>query len=334
MVMIAHVLILIGVTLIMVFVFDHGLPQWPPLRFIFCEGFILVMCFVVEFASLKPFVSPWKKFADWPTRVEAWIDEHGARVKEQWMAVALLIAYIVQFIALVPLLEETGGPIDSPFAQMALVIGIFTPFIANKIWMMGFAVVSTVVYYAVFVGTYGFADPTTQRPTPGSFFAVNAMILVLAIGLTLLYQNRREGRSITPEESRITITRIIEAPRDRVWKAWTDPSLVTRWFRANGTTLAGVQTDVRPGGAWEATMRSNGDEARWQGKYTEVTEPERLVFTISDQAGEEHRTASVLLVDLEDKTQMIFQVSDNRHLAYAKSWSSVLEHMVSDLAEP
>lgn len=332
MVMTAHFLFLIGVWVIMGAIFDHGLPKMPPLRFSIYEGIILVMCFLAVSAKPQPFISPWKLFAKWPLRAEAWIAEHGTKVRERLMAIALLVAYIVQFLALVPLLEATGGPIDSPFAQMALAIGIFTPFIANKFWMMGFAVITAVVYYAIFVSTYGFEDPNAQRPTPGSFFAVNAMILVLAIGLTLLYQNKREGRSITPEESRITITRIIDAPRDLVWKAWTEPERLKKWFQVNGTSLEGVETDVRPGGAWRATMRSNGNQAQWKGEYTEVTKPERLVFTIADQDGDETRTASLLLINLKERTQMIFQVSDNRHLIYAKGWSSVLERMADGLA--
>jgi uncharacterized protein YndB with AHSA1/START domain len=333
MVIFAHGLILSGVWLIIWLIFDHGLPQTPPLRFILCEVFILVMCFVVDFASPDPFISAGKKSGINVVPAEAWLYKHGAKFKGRLMAIALLIAYIVQFFALVSLLEATGGPIDSPFAQMALVIGIFTPFIANKFWMMGFAVVTTVVYYAIFVSTYGFESPQAQRPTPASFFAVNVMILMLAFALTLLYQNKREGRSITPEESRITITRIINAPRDLVWKAWTNPARLKQWFQVNGTSLEGVETDVRPGGAWQAKMRSNGDEAQWKGEYTEVAEPERLVFTISDQAGEdEPRTASVLLIDLKGKTQMVFQVSD-RHLGYARSWSSVLDRMADDLAQ-
>ena len=334
MVMIAHGLIFSGVWLIMWLVFDHGLPDRPPNKFIACEGFILVMCFIVEFASPMPFISPWKKFSDLPARAEKWIDAHGAKFRTRCMAVALLIAYVVQYVAFVPLLEATGGPIDSPFAQMALVIGIFTPFIANKPWTMGFAVTTTVLYYVIFVASFGFGDPGAQRPTPGSFVAVNVLILLLAFFLTLLYQNRREGRSINTEGSRIRFTRTIDAPRERVWKAWTDPGVLTAWFQAQGTSLSDVAMEVTPGGHWRATMSANGDKTEWRGVYTEVKEPEKLVFTVTDEAGEEHRIASVTLVDLdEEKTQLIFQESDSRNMTYERGWSSVLERMAKELEQ-
>jgi len=333
MVMTAHVLIFIGVWAIVGLIFDHGLPRVPPLWFNICEGFIVVMCFVVDFASPAPFVSAGKKVGFSLRRLEPWIDEHGTDFKERCMAVALLVAYVVQFVAFVPLLKATGGPIDSPFAQMALVIGIFTPFIANKPWTMGFAVTTTVIYYAVFVWQFGFESKGAQRPTAASFVAVNVLILLLAFVLTLLYQNRREGRSIGPDGSRITFTRMIDASRDLVWKAWTDPSMLINWFQTGDTTLSDVEMDVRPGGAWQATMSSNGDVTQWKGLYTEVKEPEKLVFTVTDQDGNEHRVASVALVDLEGRTQMVFQESDKRNRGYEQGWASVFERMASDLEQ-
>jgi uncharacterized protein YndB with AHSA1/START domain len=71
--------------------------------------------------------------------------------------------------------------------------------------------------------------------------------------------------------------------------------------------------DVRPGGSWRLSMFAGPErrEIQWKGEYREVVEPERLVFTVSDQPGEEaYELVSVVLTDLGDRrTEMFFQQS-------------------------
>ena len=84
-----------------------------------------------------------------------------------------------------------------------------------------------------------------------------------------------------------TITRVFDAPRELVWKAWTDPEHVAAWFgpRSITTPLTTITMDVRPGGDWSLTMFYGAErrEIHWHGEYRDVVEPERLVFTISDE---------------------------------------------------
>src|SRR6185295_1863733 len=138
-----------------------------------CELAILVMCYVVTFTRTGPFITGIEKLAMSVGPIKRLINTHGAVIKDGIQATTLLFVYALQFSALISLLVATGGPIDSPFAQMALAIAVFTPFIVNKWWTVGLILLTTVVYYAVFVAVFGFEDPEATRPTPFSFIAVN-----------------------------------------------------------------------------------------------------------------------------------------------------------------
>ena len=78
----------------------------------------------------------------------------------------------------------------------------------------------------------------------------------------------------------LLLTRIIDAPRARIFKAWTDPELLKKWFAPAPLTTPLVETDVRPGGSSLIVMRGpDGSEFPNRGVYLEVVENERLVFT-------------------------------------------------------
>ena len=111
----------------------------------------------------------------------------------------------------------------------------------------------------------------------------------------------------------IAITRVFDAPRERVWNEWTDPEAFADWFGGpeSEVPLPSVSMDVRPGGAWRLTMFAEPGrrEIRWKGEWQEVDEPERLVFTVSDQPGDEpYELVIVVLTDLGDgRTEMLFE---------------------------
>ena len=78
----------------------------------------------------------------------------------------------------------------------------------------------------------------------------------------------------------LILTRIIDAPREKVFQAWTDPALLKQWFAPRPWTTSVVETDVRPGGATLMVMRDpDGKEVPTRGVYLEVVRNERLVFT-------------------------------------------------------
>lgn len=95
-----------------------------------------------------------------------------------------------------------------------------------------------------------------------------------------------------PEEQELVITRVFDAPRDLVFKAWTERDRMMRWWGPNGFTLPVCNIDVRPGGAYLYCMRSPEGQDYWgKGVYREIVEPERIVCTDSF-ADEEGNTVS------------------------------------------
>jgi uncharacterized protein YndB with AHSA1/START domain len=80
----------------------------------------------------------------------------------------------------------------------------------------------------------------------------------------------------------LTLTRLYNAPRERVWKAWTDPEQVAQWWGPNGFTTPRCELDVRPAGMLRIDMRApDGKVLPLTGVYREVVAPERLVFLCS-----------------------------------------------------
>lgn len=78
----------------------------------------------------------------------------------------------------------------------------------------------------------------------------------------------------------LVLTRLIDAPRDKVWRCWTEPELMMQWFAPKPWTTAAAALDVRAGGVTAITMRSpEGEEFPSSGVYLEVVPNERLVFT-------------------------------------------------------
>src|SRR5947208_5070166 len=110
-----------------------------------------------------------------------------------------------------------------------------------------------------------------------------------------------------------TLTRVFDAPRERVWREWTEPEAFADWFGAPGgeVPLSTVSMDVRPGGSLRLTMFAGPErrEINWTGVYREVRAPERLVFTISDQPDDErYELIVVVLTDLGDgRTEMLLE---------------------------
>ena len=82
----------------------------------------------------------------------------------------------------------------------------------------------------------------------------------------------------------LTITRDFHAPRERVWRAWTQPDAIIRWHGPKFYPAAEISADVREGGAWRACLKSGNvdDVVLWQsGRYLVVQPPERLEFTFA-----------------------------------------------------
>lgn len=78
----------------------------------------------------------------------------------------------------------------------------------------------------------------------------------------------------------LVLTRLINAPREKVWRAWTDPALLKQWFAPKPYTTPIVEIDVRPGGSAHFVMRGpDGKDLPNHGVYLEVVPNEKLVST-------------------------------------------------------
>ena len=104
----------------------------------------------------------------------------------------------------------------------------------------------------------------------------------------------------------IAITRMFDAPRELVWRAWTEPGELAGWWGRRGwnTPPESVTMDLRPGGTFRLNSISEADgrEMPQAFVYREIAEPERLVFA------DEHGTATVTFTDLGDgRTEMTFE---------------------------
>jgi uncharacterized protein YndB with AHSA1/START domain len=83
-----------------------------------------------------------------------------------------------------------------------------------------------------------------------------------------------------PSDQQILITREFDAPRHLVYRAWTTPELVERWWAGQRGTMESVEIDLRVGGRWRYVMAANfGQQIAFHGEYREIVADERLVHT-------------------------------------------------------
>ncbi len=114
------------------------------------------------------------------------------------------------------------------------------------------------------------------------------------------------------------MTRIIDAPREKLFRAWTEPELLKQWFVPAPWTITKAETDVRPGGASLIVMRSpDGEEFPNAGVYLEVVPNERIVVTDAytrawEPSEKPFMTLTVTFEDAGGKT---------RYTARARHWT-------------
>jgi uncharacterized protein YndB with AHSA1/START domain len=83
-----------------------------------------------------------------------------------------------------------------------------------------------------------------------------------------------------PSDTEILITREFDAPRHLVYRTWTTPELIRRWWSGDRGQVTSIEVDLRPGGAWRYVMTANaGFEVAFHGEYQEIVPDERIVST-------------------------------------------------------
>ena len=121
----------------------------------------------------------------------------------------------------------------------------------------------------------------------------------------------------TPTDREIRIERVFNAPRERVWRAFTDPKLVAQWW-GRGNKLVIERMQVERGGHWRYVEHAPDGVHGFEGRYREVTPPERLVHTFEwDGMPGYVVVETVMLEDLGDgRTKVVntslFHTSEER----------------------
>jgi uncharacterized protein YndB with AHSA1/START domain len=144
-------------------------------------------------------------------------------------------------------------------------------------------------------------------------------------------------------EQELVITRRFDAPRLRVFEAWTDPRHAKSWWGPREYPLTYLEMDVRPGGAWRGRLTSTATgEALWQhGVIREIHAPDRLVFTFAwekeDGAPDRETVVTVTLEEDGGGTLMTFRQSpfdsaENRE-GHRGGWSSSFDRLDEVLAK-
>ncbi|SDN42385.1 Uncharacterized conserved protein YndB, AHSA1/START domain [Paenibacillus sp. yr247] len=113
----------------------------------------------------------------------------------------------------------------------------------------------------------------------------------------------------------LVFNRIFNAPRELVFKAWTEPEHLTHWWGPKGLTLRVASLDLRPGGVFLYSMKTPDGHEMW-GKfvYGEITPPEKLVFTnsFSDAEGNTIRAPFSPVFPLEIRNTLTFEEQDGK----------------------
>ncbi|WP_327244110.1 SRPBCC family protein [Streptomyces sp. NBC_01320] len=140
----------------------------------------------------------------------------------------------------------------------------------------------------------------------------------------------------------IDITRILDAPRELVFEAWTTPEHFAAWYGGDAEVpLDRVSMDVRPGGTWSLVIVVPGTEMPFHGVYREVVAPERLVFTLKDATAPDDIEGEVVTVTFADRgdktTEMVFQqrggnLTAEQYAAAEDGWEAFFDALVNRLA--
>lgn len=154
-------------------------------------------------------------------------------------------------------------------------------------------------------------------------------------------------------EDALRLTRLFEAPRELVFRAWSDPEHLARWWGPHGFTTPHCTIDFRVGGRWHFCMRSPEGQDFWcTGVYREIVEPERIVTTdcFADADGNvvdpteygmspEMPTETIITVTLEEedgKTRLTLRhtipPSVVEQSGGAEGWSQSLDRLADHLA--
>jgi uncharacterized protein YndB with AHSA1/START domain len=133
----------------------------------------------------------------------------------------------------------------------------------------------------------------------------------------------------------LRLTRVVPARRDAVFRAWTDPEALRRWWVPfEGMSASAVEVDLRPGGRYRFTMRNAaGEEFHVSGEYREVRVPEQLVYTWRLDGAERE---TLVTIDFEERGSTTLLHLTHERFAddaardrHGVGWAGVLDRLVA-----
>lgn len=126
----------------------------------------------------------------------------------------------------------------------------------------------------------------------------------------------------------ITIERVIDAPRERVFRAFIEPEQIMQWhYATEGWSTPYANVDARVGGKFDIGFKSpdGANDFAFEGTYTEVKEPERIAYTIADG-----RPVTVDFIDEGGKTKIVLVLAletENSADLQRDGWTEMLVHL-------
>jgi uncharacterized protein YndB with AHSA1/START domain len=118
-------------------------------------------------------------------------------------------------------------------------------------------------------------------------------------------QSREKANVTTPTDRSIHVERVFNAPRDRVWRAFTEPDLVAQWW-GRGNKLVIERMEVERGGHWRYVEHGPDGTHGFEGRYREVTPQDRLVLTFEWDGMPGHvAVETVTFEDLGARTKVV-----------------------------
>lgn len=141
----------------------------------------------------------------------------------------------------------------------------------------------------------------------------------------------------------LSITRLIDAPRTKVFRAWTEPELLAQWWGPNGMTTPLCEMQLWAGGLFRTVMRApDGTEYHNQGVFLEIVTPQRIVFTDAFGPGwvpsnKAFMTAVVTFEDVQGKTQYTARAwhwseadcKAHEEMGFYQGWGESLDRLVT-----
>jgi len=151
---------------------------------------------------------------------------------------------------------------------------------------------------------------------------------------------RKEGSGDDTSAREFIIVRIFNAPRELVFRAWTEPNHLESWISPKGFKNETLAIDVRPGGVWRYNMHSpDGDEYNNKIVFGEIVRPERLTYTHGSDDEPDQFKVKVTLEDQGAKTKLTMQAvfptvkdwEESKRFGAVQGGNSTLDRLAEEL---